>query len=402
MSEGDSGVRLKSVRVRGFRSVQDAAFEPRPVTALVGEARSGKSNMLAALRALLDPSAPRLAPEDVTAADGFARVEAETADGRRLSFVGRPPETAAVERDGGPGTIFFPAALRSGPLTGRLDGLHPAADRALELFARALRRPERSSEAAPALAFLGAVETAIEAGLTGTLLLVEEPELFLRPQGQRYLYRLLRTLAENGNQVIYSTHAPTFLNVGRLEELVLVQYDSEAGTRLTQPHPLPADESFRVVSEFDVERSELFLARAAVLVEGRTEKLALPAVFDKLGYDVDRLAITIVECGGKSNIPVFARICAVCGVPFVSVHDRDAPPGEDPIPSEVQLNALVAEVTGTERTVELAPDFEGVAGFSAHEHKPEKAWNHLSSLAPEAVPEPLARVVELAVRLAGS
>ena len=63
------------------------------------------------------------------------------------------------------------------------------------------------------------------------------------------------------------------------------------------------------MSEFDAERSELFLARSAILVEGRTEKLVLPMLFAALGHDADRAQISIVECGGKSNIPVFARIC---------------------------------------------------------------------------------------------
>jgi predicted ATP-dependent endonuclease of OLD family len=50
-----------------------------------------------------------------------------------------------------------------------------------------------------------------------------------------------------------------------------------------------------------------------VLVEGLTEKLVLPFVFSALGYDVDREAISIVECGGKPNIPLFARICRAVG-----------------------------------------------------------------------------------------
>ena len=68
----------------------------------------------------------------------------------------------------------------------------------------------------------------------------------------------------------------------------------------------------------------LFLARSAILVEGRTEKLVLPAVFAAFGHDADRAEVSIVECGGKSNIPVFARICQACRIPFVVVHDRDA------------------------------------------------------------------------------
>jgi len=34
------------------------------------------------------------------------------------------------------------------------------------------------------------------------VLLIEEPELFLRPQAQRYLYRQLRAFADNGNQPV--------------------------------------------------------------------------------------------------------------------------------------------------------------------------------------------------------
>ena len=70
------------------------------------------------------------------------------------------------------------------------------------------------------------------------MLLIEEPELFLRPQAQRYLYRLLRSFADAGNQVIYSTHSPSFLNVARLEELALVQRHSDTGTAVVAA---PAD-----------------------------------------------------------------------------------------------------------------------------------------------------------------
>ena len=78
------------------------------------------------------------------------------------------------------------------------------------------------------------------------------------------------------------------------------------GTRALQPEPVTPDDDFRVMTEFDAARSELFLARAVVLVEGLTEKLVLPFVFAALGHDVDRDAISIIECGGKPNLPLFA------------------------------------------------------------------------------------------------
>jgi len=387
---------LAAVRIRGFRSAADVELELGGVTALVGEARSGKSNLLRAVRALLEPQAP-LGQEDVRRDGATAiAVEARLADGRRLALDARPPDVSRTAPDGAPPVLFLPAARRGGTLLDA-DRVPEAARPALEVFREALAGAEPDgSDAAAAGALVTAVDACCEAELEGLVLLVEEPELFLRPQTQRYLYRRLRAFAAGGNQVVYSTHAPSLLNVARLDELALVEHDAELGTRITRPQPLESDEAFRVVSEFDAERSELFLARSAILVEGRTEKLVLPSVFAALGHDADREGVSIVECGGKSNIPVFAQICQSCGIPFVVVHDRDAEPGEDPIPAEVALNALIAEVVGRERTIVLEPDFEAVAGLKGHSGKPERAWRHFSTPGVE-VPEPLERTVRLAL-----
>ena len=140
------------------------------------------------------------------------------------------------------------------------------------------------------------------------------------------------------------------------------------------------DEDFRVLSEFDAERSELLLARAALLVEGLTEKLAFPFVFAALGLDADREGVTIVECGGKANIPLFARVCNAAGVPCVAVHDRDARPGRRPRLSDRILNALVRDVAGPERTISVEPDFEGLAHLPGGARKPEQAWRRFAGL----------------------
>jgi predicted ATPase len=366
---------------------------------LVGEARSGKSNLLRAIRALLDPSAPP-GPEDLRAKASALTVEARLTDGGRIELTARPPERPRARRRGAPPVLFLPAAARSEALLDA-DGGAEGAEEAIRVFRRALHEPpEQRSDSAGASALVAGIDACREAGVNGLVFLIEEPELFLRPQTQRYLYRRLRGLAAAGNQVLYATHSPAFLNVALLEELVLVRYSARRGTHIAQPEPLQADESFRVVSEFDAERSELFLARSAILVEGRTEKLVLPIVFAALGRDADRAQVSIVECGGKSNIPVFARICKACRIPFVVVHDRDAEPGKHPIPAEVELNRLIARIAGRQRTVVLEPDFEGVTGLRGHSNKPERAWEHFSR--PEvSVPEPLERVVRLALDAAG-
>jgi AAA ATPase domain len=391
---------VERLHIRGFRSARDVTFRPGGLCALVGEANAGKSNLLAAIRALLDPAAPPLLREDLSVGgEGTILIEAVVDGGSALTLEASPPEPPRLERRDPPPVIFLPSALRSDAVVASSPGQGPVAERTFELFRRALAEQAEEtrprSATVPAQALVRAVESCCVLGIEGVVLLIEEPELYLRPQAQRYLYRLLRTLASAGNQVIYSTHAPAFLSVGHLEELALVTQDADEGTQVVQPEPLLADESFRVMSEFDAERSELFLARAALLVEGRTEKLVFPFVFLALGHDADRQAISIVECGGKSNIPLFARICQSTGVPFVAVHDRDAEPGSEPIDAERALNKLIADVAGPERTVVLEPDFEGAAGIQGH--KPEGAWRHFRSLSASDVPEPLARAAELAL-----
>jgi hypothetical protein len=368
------------------------------VCALVGGPSVGKSNVLAAVFMLLEQEAPAPRPQDVhRGSAGAIRLGATLADGGEITLEASPPRRAERAGPSLP-ALFLPASERSGSLLVPATGADGGAQRVRRHFAA----PETGSSAAPATALVRALEALCESAESGTVLLIEEPELFLRPQAQRYLYRLLRTFAEAGNQVLYSTHAPAFLNVGRLDELALVDWDEDAGTTIVHPDPLPADESFRAFSELDAERSELFLARAVLLVEGRTEKLAFPFVFRALGIDPDRDGISIVECGGKPNMLLFARICEAARVPYVVVHDRDAAPGRKPIRGERVLNAQIASLAGTERTVVLAPDFEAIAGLRGRSRKPARAWERFSSIEGGPVPAPLRLAIERVVAAAAS
>ena len=379
---------VTEVHVEGFRTARKLSFSPRPLGALVGEARSGKSNLLAAIRAALDPaSAPLRAADAAADGDGRISIRVRLADGGYVTLEGTPGEHTIDRPPGAPPVLFLSAAARA--TTELVEGTPIGAEaaRALEIFRRALGPVE-------------AIDVCCAAEVKGLLLLVEEPELYLRPQAQRYLYRLLRQFVASGNQVIYSTHSPAFLNVARLEELVFIERLPSTGTRALHPEPVGADEEFRAMSEFDATRSELFLARAVVLVEGLTEKLVLPFVFSALGHDIDRQAISVVECGGKPNIPLFARICKAAGIPFVVVHDSDRRSSGKLAPGDLALNALIADTAGEGRVVVLDPDFEAVAGLDAHSHKPEHAWREFAERPPAEMPEQLVRVAELAVSLA--
>jgi hypothetical protein len=388
-----ASVGVTGVEVSGFRSAREVTFSPGPLCALVGEAEAGKSNLLAAIRAVLDPAAAPLTAADMTAgAEGEVSIRVRLADGSEAALRGSPDRNAVTGVETAPPTLFLPAEERAGALlaawTPRREG--PAA----EVFERALAR-QAPTLAGRARALLDAVESCSSQRLGGLVLLIEEPELYLRPQAQRYLYRLLREFSLAGNQVIYSTHSPAFLNVTRMDELVFVERLPVTGTHALQPEPVSADDDFRVMTEFDAARSELFLAHAVVLVEGLTEKLVLPFVFAALGSDVDREAISIIECGGKPNIPLFARICRAAGVPFVVVHDSDRKTSGRLAPAEQALNALITDTAGEERVIVLDPDFEAVAELAGRRRKPEHAWREFAERAADEMPAQLVRVAEL-------
>jgi energy-coupling factor transporter ATP-binding protein EcfA2 len=379
---------LDRVSIHGFRGARDVELVPPPLCALVGEASGGKSTVLTAIWMLLESGAPVPNANDVTQGANSGRIRLEaSASGQTLFLDARPPATLNLNREGAPPVVFLPTARRGGDLVSV--ATHPRASRPAELIR-------------PAGDLSGAVERLVAARIRGLVVLIEEPELYLSPQAQRHVYRLLRSLADRGNQVLYSTHASTFLSVAHLDELALVrQGTNAAGMALLQPEPLPSDESFRALAEFDAERAEMFLSRAVLLVEGLTEKLALPFVFEALGYEPDSEGILILETGGKANMSLFARMCNECGIPYVVLHDRDAPRGKPPNESERVTNQAIAEVAGRARIVQLIPDFESVIGLkprSRRSRKPERAYRRFSGGRP--VPDELVEAVERVVAAA--
>jgi predicted ATP-dependent endonuclease of OLD family len=377
------GALLSEIRVVNFRSARRLELRPGPICAFIGEPGAGKSNVLVALRALLDASFD-LSTADVTFGQRGISIEATLAGGRTISL---------DDRSGAPPILHFPTALRGGDLVSATSG-SPSAEAVHGAIQGALARAP-----APRVALIRGLD-ACASESSGVVFAIEEPELFLAPHAHRYLRRLIRRLAEGGNQIFFTTHAPGLLSLAALEEVNLVTRDELGVTAVEQLRPIRVDDAFRVMCEFDAERSELFLSRAAILVEGMTEKISLPFVFRALGHDPDRAQISIVECGGKANLPLFIEICRRARVPFVVIHDSDLRPDREPLDDNVALNALIRRRAGARRTVVLEPDFEGVAGFHGKGPKPERAWSHLADTSLDELPEPLVRAVQLALEVA--
>src|SRR5262249_1098686 len=154
---------------------------------------------------------------------------------------------------------------------------------------------------------------------------------------------------------------------------------TSTGTRVRRAlRDLLSDEQrVRLAAEFDHERTEMFFARAVVLVEGQTERQSFPLIFGRLGHDGDALGISIVEAGGKGNLGLVAQILWELSIPHVLVFDSDR--GR---PAHLE-NAELHRLARGSPVFELEPDFEGAAHIRGYEDKIFDAWRKFHDIDPD-------------------
>jgi len=227
----------------------------------------------------------------------------------------------------------------------------------------------------------------------GAVFAIEEPEVFLHPQKARYFSSILKNLSEAGNQIFITTHSPIFVSIDNPESVVCIRRDQGNGSTATQTKIdcLASNErqELRLLSEFDSQRNEMFFAKKVLFVEGNTEKVSLPLVFKSCGIDMNRLGYSVIECGGKTKIPLFAKAAKAVGIPFMILADED-----DPNDSEhKRWNTHLKQVAGTNIKF-LVPDFEGVTGVSGNEqNKIDNAIKKFTGISKESLPEAIKEAV---------
>ncbi len=237
----------------------------------------------------------------------------------------------------------------------------------------------------------------------GAVFAIEEPEVFLHPQRARYFASVLRALSERGNQVFLTTHSPIFVQLHEPEAVAVVRREPDSGTKVHQASKidLAADErkALRLLTEFDAQRSEFFFARCVMFVEGNTEKIALPLAFQALGTDVNKANVSVIECGGKTKMPLFIRTARAFSIPFVVLADHDVRHVDETWPEKRKVaqreknakhekwNKAVAAAAGNDHVYWLKPDFEECLGLPSDEaEKVDQALERFSGAKEKDIP----------------
>lgn len=159
---------------------------------------------------------------------------------------------------------------------------------------------------------------------------IEEPESFLYPNAQRGLYKSMRELSKE-TQIFYTTHSPNFIDAYYAYEIEILQKTKEQGTIVLSKdknfltEETAEKEKFRIYTQFNAERNELFFARKVILVEGPSDKIFWTTICKKRwNFDLDKEGVSIIECGGKGGVNYFIGVCKLVGIQdYFAIWDQD-------------------------------------------------------------------------------
>ncbi|MFT5146682.1 MAG: putative ATP-dependent endonuclease of OLD family [Polaribacter sp.] len=166
---------------------------------------------------------------------------------------------------------------------------------------------------------------------SSSLLVTEEPELFLHPQARRVISsELEKYLGDcDSNQLIVSTHSIEFLKNTPIQNVIVANKLSETNetivTQISYDAELTKEETNKIIRFIWSKNTEIFFSDKVLLVEGGEEYL-LPSIFDKIlnkKQVLDYENASIARVDGKGNFLTYIKILDRFKIPWLILGDLD-------------------------------------------------------------------------------
>ena len=162
------------------------------------------------------------------------------------------------------------------------------------------------------------------------LLLIDEPELYLHPQGVCRLRLALAQLAAAGFQVVFSTHSPLMLSRDNAPNTIRVRNDPAKGVDTKKPMKQAvaqaldnAESQSRTLFELG-NVSEIYFSEVVVLCEGKTDRRLLPLAYEMIyGRAPELDHVTFISLGSCADIPKALPVLGAMGIKTRAIADLD-------------------------------------------------------------------------------
>ncbi|AUZ06124.1 hypothetical protein ADP71_28990 [Vitreoscilla sp. C1] len=163
-----------------------------------------------------------------------------------------------------------------------------------------------------------------------TLLLIDEPELYLHPFAIEQLREALLKLSNGAYQVIISTHSAQMVTESLAQDALLIYKNQTKGTCVRNRL---SDAVKKVVQDYKSQAALLFsltnssqilFSEQVLLTEGKTEKRLLPEIFYQyFGKTLAQKNYSLVAKGGVDNTAKTIAVLQDMGIPFKAICDLD-------------------------------------------------------------------------------
>lgn len=163
-----------------------------------------------------------------------------------------------------------------------------------------------------------------------TLLLIDEPELYLHPQAIEVIRDALKTLSKDDYQVVFSTHSAMMVTHEDVANTVLIRKNNLRGThkRPSLRSAIPQivnDAPSQMQLVFSLSNStNILFSEKVILTEGATEERILPKLIEHLtNKSLGLHKYALVKQGGVTNTRKSMSVLEVMGLPTKSIVDLD-------------------------------------------------------------------------------
>ena len=160
-----------------------------------------------------------------------------------------------------------------------------------------------------------------------SLLILEEPELFLHPHAKRMLSDILNDfIADNKNQIIITTHSEEFIHNIDIENINVIRktIDGTKKSVINKQNYDDGKELQKLKIELQHKNAEMFFAEKVILVEGE-EQILIPEIVKKIyGKNIlNNNDISIIKVGGKSYFNIYRKVLNDLNISNYIIADYD-------------------------------------------------------------------------------